>query len=98
AGHAGGGRRLHALGGDDLPTLVVAAVRTHVVWRLGFPALGAGRQGRGGQLVVRPALAPPGPRVAALRQRHRSAPIGGAGAPRAVPAGDPSPASGTGTR
>src|SRR3990170_2842912 len=64
------GTALGALDSQDLPPLVVAAVRADVVRQLALPALGADGHGRPGQLVMGAALAAAGPRVTSLGQRH----------------------------
>src|SRR5215831_16502457 len=61
---------LRAFDRDDLPALVVPAVRADAVRQLGLAALRTdGPSGRG-ELVVRPALAPSGFRVSSLGKRH----------------------------
>src|SRR2546426_395921 len=62
--------RLGPFDGDDLPTLVVAAVRADSVRQLDLAALRTERARRRGELVVRAALAPARLRVASFRQRH----------------------------
>src|SRR5947199_642149 len=62
--------RLGPFDGDDLPTLVVAAVRADSVRQLDLAALRTERARRRGELVVRAALAPARLRVASVRQRR----------------------------
>jgi hypothetical protein len=62
---------------QDLPPLVVAAVGADPVGQLGLPALGADRERGGRELVVGPALAAAGFRMASLGKGHDAfAPIG----------------------
>src|SRR5207245_958039 len=62
--------RLGPFDGDDLPALVVAAVRADSVRQLDLAALRTERARRRGKLVVRAALAPARLRVTSFRQRH----------------------------
>src|SRR3990170_127043 len=70
---------------EDLPPLVVAAVGADPMGQLGLPALGAGRERGGRELVVGPALAAAGFRVASLGKGHDAfAPIAKKFEPRGV--------------
>src|SRR5207247_1785465 len=65
--------RLGPCDGDDLPALVVTAVRADSVRQLDLAALRTERARRRRELVMRAAFAPARLRVASFRQRHGGA-------------------------
>src|SRR5438477_12995100 len=67
--------RLLAFDRDDLPSLVMAAVRADVVRQLRLGTLRAHRAGGRGELVVRASLAATCLRVSSFRQRHEGSPL-----------------------